>query len=521
MSEQEAYLTARAKLIAEDRAQRLDSSLLQVASAAELRAEEIIRATKAAEDKAIWSVEHEGVTNTFAGMQFLSAKHLVIKSKLFQILTKMPKGGLLHAHLDAMVDVDFLLKLTVAQPAIHIRVPVALTPENIKSVLPEFRGLPANEFTTTSAQSLTASDYVPQTWVNYKRARETFSDELGGPEGFDAWITGTLTINPNEAYGTHNSVLKIWEKFASIFVVKRGLALFIPIAVDYIREFIRSSVEDGISYIETRIGFFSEYFVGADGQQNVPHREYVMIFERIVNEIKAELAAQGRGDEFQGARIIYSTTRAFSLEEIEWYFEDCIRLKQEFPHLIAGFDLVGNENTLHPLIYYLEPLLRFRKRVEELGLDLPFIFHAGETLGDGSEADCNLYDAVLLGTKRIGHGFSLVKHPKLVELVKEKGIAIERLTSSMPAHPLPILLNNGVSVALSSDDPAIFGNMGLSYDFFQVLVASEVNGLTTLKGLARQSVEYSTLTSAQKADALAAFERRWTAFVDSIVDGTI
>jgi len=45
---------------------------------------------------------------------------------------------------------------------------------------------------------------------------------------------------------------------------------------------------------------------------------------------------------------------------------------------------------------------------KEAGVDeIPFIFHAGETLGDGTEADNNLYDAILLGTKRIGHGFVL------------------------------------------------------------------------------------------------------------------
>jgi adenosine deaminase len=38
----------------------------------------------------------------------------------------------------------------------------------------------------------------------------------------------------------------------------------------------------------------------------------------------------------------------------------------------------------------------------------------------------------------------------------------------MPAHPLPIIMNNGVPVALNSDDPAIFGNLTLSYDYFQV-----------------------------------------------------
>lgn len=72
--------------------------------------------------------------------------------------------------------------------------------------------------------------------------------------------------------------------------------------------------------------------------------------------------------------------------------------------IVTGFDLVGNENTLRPLIDYIEPLKRFQRRQKELGLDIPFIFHAGETLGDGSKADMNLYDAILLGTKRIGHG---------------------------------------------------------------------------------------------------------------------
>ena len=38
----------------------------------------------------------------------------------------------------------------------------------------------------------------------------------------------------------------------------------------------------------------------------------------------------------------------------------------------------------------------------------------------------------------------------------------------MPMHPLPILMNQGIHIALSSDDPAMFGNMGLSFDFFQV-----------------------------------------------------
>lgn len=82
----------------------------------------------------------------------------------------------------------------------------------------------------------------------------------------------------------------------------------------------------------------------------------------------------------------------------------------------------------------------------------------------------------------------------------------KRLTTSMPMHPLPVLVNHGIHVALCSDDPAVFGNMGLSFDFFQVcshyrahlglysvkykvLVASEVTGLITLGEFAKDSIK--------------------------------
>ena len=70
-----------------------------------------------------------------------------------------------------------------------------------------------------------------------------------------------------------------------------------------------------------------------------------------------------------------------------------------------GFDLVGHEDSLVPLIDYIEPLTEFPEMQKKAGVHIPYIFHAGETLGDGNAPDANLYDAILLGTKRIGHGF--------------------------------------------------------------------------------------------------------------------
>ena len=142
----------------------------------------------------------------------------------------------------------------------------------------------------------------------------------------------------------------------------------------------------------------------AEGLEVVPHRDWLLAFDAVLNEVRAEMQRQGRADEFVGAKIIYSTIRFISPEELEWYTEDCLALKREFPHLVAGFDLVGHEDSLQPLIDYVGPFMRFRERQKELGVEIPFIFHAGETLGDGTKADMNLYDAILLGTKRIGHG---------------------------------------------------------------------------------------------------------------------
>jgi len=88
----------------------------------------------------------------------------------------------------------------------------------------------------------------------------------------------------------------------------------------------------------------------------------------------------------------------------------------------------------------------------------------------------------------------------------------------MPMHPLPILLNNGIPVAISSDDPGVFGNAGLSFDMYQVLVSSELSGLTTLRELARDSLKYSTLGPKDKERAIKSWERRWEVFVGWVAD---
>ena len=68
------------------------------------------------------------------------------------------------------------------------------------------------------------------------------------------------------------------------------------------------------------------------------------------------------------------------------------------------------------------PIKSFRSIINE-SLDkhdnLHVLFHAGETSSRKNE---NLYDAVLMGTKRIGHGLAIINHPHLLEEIKRKKI---------------------------------------------------------------------------------------------------
>lgn len=126
----------------------------------------------------------------------------------------MPKGALLHAHFDATVNTKWLLERALQYPQIHVRAPAQVTSTSIGSVLPEFRPLPhSTALLSLESGNLTSSAYTPGGWVPLVHARQSFSTEMGGPEGFDKWALDSMMINPAEAYGTHNTVTKVLTLF--------------------------------------------------------------------------------------------------------------------------------------------------------------------------------------------------------------------------------------------------------------------------------------------------------------------
>lgn len=77
-------------------------------------------------------------------------------------------------------------------------------------------------------------------------------------------------------------------------------------------------------------------------------------------------------------------------------------------------------------------------------------------------------DAVLLGTKRIGHGFAIVKYPNILKLVKERKIGIEVNPISNQVLKLVDDLRNHPSAILFSDDyPVVISRFALDNQFAQ------------------------------------------------------
>ena len=225
-----------------------------------------------------------------------------------------------------------------------------------------------------------------------------------------------------------------------------------------------------------------------DGRERIGHVEQMEIIEAELSKKKKQLQDKGELHRFPfGFKVIYCTPRSISKECMKQELQNCINLKIAFPQLICGrkcdcmlhderltsqtlgFDLVGAEDRPNPIRYYRDEMLAFVETCKNMQLSIPFMFHAGETLldtgGSKNPENSNLFEALLLNSKRIGHGLALVKHPVLLEKFKERRICIElcpisneilHLCRNIKEHPYPQLLNAGIPCTINTDNPVLF-----------------------------------------------------------------
>jgi adenosine deaminase CECR1 len=442
-------------------------------------------------------------------MMFTLARDRMEKeSTVWRIIERMPKGALLHAHFDAMVSVHWLVEQVLEEPGVCILAPEALKDEEVrKDGLIQIRYVEhlsdlKNEGTIWSA------DYKTMTPIPVIVAAESYPE--GGIQGFKKWMVSRCTISEEESLYHHHGLNAIWKKFQTCFSTIGWMLLYEPIFRRAMQRLLGELADDGISYVDFRIAFKFEFRLeGEEKGEDGKYMEFFRVFDEEIEKFKK--TEKGKG--FHGARMIWTVIRALENRDMVASMRECIRIKKAMPHIIAGFDYVGQEDKGRTLADLVPITFWFRKQCVEAGVEIPFFFHAGECLGDGDSTDKNLYDAILLGTRRIGHGYSLYKHPLLIDMVKDKKILIEscpisneilRLSSSILSHSLPALLSRGVSVSLNNDDPSILGHgkNGLSHDFWQTFMAFENLGLEGLATMAENSIRWSAIEDQKQAQWL-------------------
>ncbi|XP_015176244.1 PREDICTED: adenosine deaminase CECR1-like [Polistes dominula] len=425
-------------------------------------------------------------SNFLPAHNFVNVIKDIEKSEVYKIIQKMPKGAVLHAHDTALVLSDWILRNVTYRPNLYI---CLLTNGKLK---------------------LHFFD-EPSTDCNW----ELLSNIRKIVRNIDERIYREMTMTM-EDIDNYADVDEAWSKFNKIFSFIKPLLTYKPVWEDHYYQALTDLYNDNVMYIEFRTTLPNLYDLNGTVYSQLETVEvYKKITERFVSE----------HPDFIGAKLIYAPYRGINVTELDEYLKTLKTIKDNYPTFLAGFDLVGQEDKGTPLIV-------FANKLKDFDPSMNYFFHAGETDWYGTSTDENLIDAVLLGAKRIGHGYALTKHPLLMEMAKQRGIAVEvnpisnqvlGLVKDLRNHPAVELFANNYPIVISNDDPGLWGARALSYDFYQAFVAimSQNSDLRALKQLALNSITYSSLNAVEKEKALKVWRQKWNNFVQTLTNQVV
>ena len=281
-----------------------------------------------------------------------------------------------------------------------------------------------------------------------------------------------------------------FDDFAHFLEVYKWTVSFLKSADDY--EFV--AYEVGKTLVAQNV-WFAEIMVGLGNSVAYGKHDPVQIVRAAWQGFKAAEVQHGIR-----IRVQIATGRdhgaEFSLDRLR----DIEPLLGEVD--ICGFNMGGSEHV-HPLPQFSQVF----KRAHEMGLRVSV--HAGEVSGPQ-----DVYDALQLRPQRIGHGIRAALDPVLMDELKRRDVALEvcpvsnECTGAVPRladHPLPRLIQAGVPLTLSSDDPAMF-HTSVSREYE---VAHEVLGVdtSTLVTIAREGFKRGFMDEALRTELLAKFDK--------------
>ncbi|KAH9489267.1 hypothetical protein Btru_057642 [Bulinus truncatus] len=470
------YQDARRAFIDEEKAMRVGAKL--VMSRNEQLVNNFLMSLKNDTiQKSIWTT-----TPYPPAISFFKSKAWIDNSTIYDVIKMMPKGGGLHLHEPAMTSLEWVVKTLTYLPNLYTTVTSDKYPRRRYKF---------------------SNNHPGSDWRPVSEIRQSHTD----PDEWDKQLISEMSIRVDDPFLEYPSINDVWSKFETYFGTVYDLISDLNHFRMYFEQSLKEFYEDGVQYLEIKAG----PRLDSDGND---------VTDRLMQVIQnASDYVRLRHPDFIGVKVIITGLRSAPSQAL--VVNRTLELMRKFPDLVRGFDLVNQEDVTHKTVEYVDELIKNDQSV------LPYFFHAGET--DWTQwVDLNLVDSVLLNATRIGHGFATYHHPKVMEAVMTKGIAIELnpisnqvlgLVNDLRNHPGAYLIANGAPVVVSSDGSPIWFATPLSHDFYMAFMAlgSVDDDLRLLKQLAMNSITYSSMTETEKSEARTKWQTRWNAFIDDVI----
>ena len=272
-----------------------------------------------------------------------------------------------------------------------------------------------------------------------------------------------------------------WRDFAEFLHVYDAMSAAIRTAEDYYEitaDYYRRMAQKGLIY--------GEIFVSPEHamRQGLSYPTLIDAVASAMADIEAETGAV--------ARIVVTCVRHFGHE----HAEETAALAARHPHAyVVGFGMAGDESMGAPADY-----ARAFAIARDAGLGLTA--HAGEICGPESVRAT----IESLPVSRIGHGVRAIEDPELVAELVDRDITLEvcpgsnlalGLYPSIAAHPVRRLVEAGLAVTLSADDPPFF-DTDVAREYEEVRTAHGFDPVDMLD-FTRRSIAAAFLDSATRA----------------------
>lgn len=206
------YSRDRAELVTADLDRGWDYPARSTASPAELRAQTIVWTIREAErvGELFGNIASEAIpleTTRDMGGQYLTNKDRIMKSRIFDIAKRMPKGMHLHLHFNAELQPDELIKRAITMECMFIRsTQPILTEKDYAETEMVFNILPLN----TPTVNIFSTNYKPEfrapgatPWMRWSTFRNEYQKLRQGTA--EEWIKEKLILSEEEAYNVRQT----------------------------------------------------------------------------------------------------------------------------------------------------------------------------------------------------------------------------------------------------------------------------------------------------------------------------